>query len=245
MGADEAGDHAATVDVADERNRNLRGNRKSHVGDIARPQIDLGRAARAFDEHDIGLSAELRETIEDRWQQHGLAGAVIHGAQRSHALALHDHLRACLALGLQQHRVHVHRWWHAGRHRLHRLRPPDLAAIDCNSRVVRHVLRLEWHDLETAAHKRPGKAGDERRLAYVRARAHEHDGGDVRWIGDQNSTPFWAFTPALNGCLISVISVTRSAISISSGLALRPVITTCLSWGFSIFRKSITSASGR
>jgi hypothetical protein len=42
----------------------------------------------------------------------------------------------------------------------------------------------------------------------------------------QNSIPSWPFTPARKGCLTRVISVTRSAASISSGLALRPVTTT-------------------
>src|SRR5690606_13125512 len=45
-------------------------------------------------------------------------------------------------------------------------------------------------------------------------------------LAPQNSIPAWAFTPSRKGCLIMVISVTRSAASISSSLALRPVITT-------------------
>ena len=60
----------------------------------------------------------------------------------------------------------------------------------------------------------------------------------------QNSTPSCAFTPARNGCLTRVISVTRSAASISSGLALRPVTTTCRS-GRLERSPAITSASGR
>ena len=45
----------------------------------------------------------------------------------------------------------------------------------------------------------------------------------------QNSTPSCAFTPAAKWCFTCAISVTRSAASISSGLALRPVTTTCRS----------------
>ena len=41
--------------------------------------------------------------------------------------------------------------------------------------------------------------------------------------------PSCAFTPAAKWCFTAVISVTRSAASISSGLALRPVTTTCRS----------------
>ena len=49
----------------------------------------------------------------------------------------------------------------------------------------------------------------------------------------QNSMPACALTPARNGWRTMVISVTRSAASISSSLALRPVITTCRSRGLS------------
>ncbi len=60
----------------------------------------------------------------------------------------------------------------------------------------------------------------------------------------QNSMPFCAFTPARNGCLIMVISVTRSAASISGSLALRPVTTTWRSAGL-FASTSTTSSSGR
>ena len=42
-----------------------------------------------------------------------------------------------------------------------------------------------------------------------------------------------ALMPSRKGCLISSISVTKSAASISSGLALRPVRQTCVIFGFS------------
>ena len=73
--------------------------------------------------------------------------------------------------------------------------------------------------------KRRAQARDEQRLADVGARALEHEG-----LGrHQNSMPSCAFTPAAKGCFTSAISVTRSAASISSALALRPVTTTCRS----------------
>lgn len=61
----------------------------------------------------------------------------------------------------------------------------------------------------------------------------------------QYSTPICAFTPARKGCLTSSISVTRSAASISSGLALRPVSTTWVMGGFSSRRKRSTSSMSR
>lgn len=62
---------------------------------------------------------------------------------------------------------------------------------------------------------------------------------------NQNSMPLCAFTPSSNGCFTSVISVTRSAASISSGFAFRPVRQTCVIFGFSVRRKSTTSSMSR
>src|SRR6056297_1606736 len=61
----------------------------------------------------------------------------------------------------------------------------------------------------------------------------------------QNSTPICALIPERNGCLTSSISVTRSAISISSSLALRPVRTTWVICGFSSARNCTTSLISR
>ena len=76
--------------------------------------------------------------------------------RRADDAALHDHLRADLALGLQQHRVHVHAGRHACRPRLQRLRAADLAAIGRDGGVVRHVLRLERPHLEPASREDAG-----------------------------------------------------------------------------------------
>ncbi len=48
MRADQAGDHPAAVDVAHHHHRHVRRAGEAHVGDVARPQVDLGRAARAL-----------------------------------------------------------------------------------------------------------------------------------------------------------------------------------------------------
>src|SRR5207245_7173571 len=52
-------------------------------------------------------------------------------------------------------------------------------------------------------------------------------GGDDQARDGYHSMPFCPFWPASMGCLTFVISVTRSAASISLGSASRPVITTC------------------
>ena len=229
FGADEAGDDAAAVDIADQDDRHIRGARKSHIGDVVCPQIDFRGAAGAFDEHEIGLTAQPRKTVEHERQQivfHLLVGGRLGAAVDP---ALHHDLRADFALRLQQHRVHVNAGGRARGARLQRLRAPDLAAVRRDRGVVRHVLRLERPHREPAQRERTRQPGDDQGLADIRARAlkHKRAGGRHRRRSAQNSMPGWAFTPAEKWCFTSVISVTRSAAAINSGLALRPVTTTC------------------
>ena len=68
---------------------------------------------------------------------------------------------------------------HAGGPRLQRLRAADLAAFD-GGRVVRHVLRLERPHRAGRAGEEPAQAGDEQRLADIRAGALDHDGRAAR-----------------------------------------------------------------
>lgn len=92
-------------------------------------------------------------------------------------------------------------------------------------------------------------------LAGVQARQGGGDGGLAlagsgcgdeqcgAGAGHQNSTPFWAFTPALKACLTRLISVTVSAASISASGAPRPVATTCWCSGRDSMSRSTVSRS--
>ena len=97
-----------------------------------------------------------------------------------------------------------------------------------------------------APERRPGQPAALGRDAVLRPGRHRrrqrgddgaaqgHGGGDAVHAGNrargvaqaQNSIPSWPLMPARKGCLTSFISVTRSAASSSSGLALRPVTMT-------------------
>ena len=110
MGADEAGDDAAAVDVADEDDRNIGRLGKPHVGDVAGAQVDLGRAARALDEDDVGAVADdSRSSPAPAAAARPCAAPYSAARIVPSALPLHDDLRAGLALRLEQHRVHVDR----------------------------------------------------------------------------------------------------------------------------------------
>src|SRR5262249_60987015 len=100
FGADDAGDHAAAVDVADEDDGYVGRPRKPHVGDVACTQVYLGGAARAFDQHDVRLVTKAGIAVQHERHQvrlHPLIGGSLGGSVDQ---ALHDDLRSDLALRL-------------------------------------------------------------------------------------------------------------------------------------------------
>ena len=101
-----------------ERDRAFRRARESHVGDVALAQVDLGRAARAFDEHEIGVRPDARVAVEHGGHQFRLQRLIFARPRIADHAALNDDLRADLALRLQQDRVHVN-----ARRRLRRRAP--------------------------------------------------------------------------------------------------------------------------
>ena len=185
------GENPAPVDVADKRDRTIRGAGKAHVGNVALAQVDLGRAARAFDEHNLGGLFHPAITLEHRAHQFRFQRLIFARPRIADRLALDDDLRADFALGLEQHRVHVHAWARAAGARLKRLGAADLAAVIRHGGVVRHVLRLEWTDAEPASCEGAAESGDNERLADVRTRALKHARARA-----QNSIPSCARTPA-------------------------------------------------
>ncbi len=66
MGPDQLGDDPAALDVADQHDRHPGRLGKAHIGDVARAQIDLGRAAGALDEDEIGRRGEPGKGGEHR-----------------------------------------------------------------------------------------------------------------------------------------------------------------------------------
>ena len=83
MRADQARDDAAAVDIAEHHDRHIGGRGKSHIGDVAGAQVDLRRAAGAFDQDDIGVAGEMRKALQHRRQQRGLLLEIVLRAQRA------------------------------------------------------------------------------------------------------------------------------------------------------------------
>src|ERR1019366_2346967 len=95
-------------------------------------------------------------------------------------------------LGLQQHWIHVDASRQATRLGLHRLRTADLTASRADRGIVRHVLRLEGRDADTAAREGPAQRGHDDTFADVRRGSHYHQGLGAH----QNSTIPYASFPA-------------------------------------------------
>jgi hypothetical protein len=62
---------------------------------------------------------------------------------------------------------------------LHRLGPADLATIDGDRAVQRHVLRLERRHAHAATREHPAKPRDEQALARIGGRALNHQCGPL------------------------------------------------------------------
>ena len=146
-----------------------------HVGDVPGAQIDLRRAAGALHDHQIDLGDQPPEALHDRVHQAGTPRPVLGPMQHPHRPSVHDHLRAAVGLRLQQHRIEVRPRRQAGRSRLHRLRPPDLAPVRARRGVVRHVLRLERRHAHAPPPRRPAQPRDHQRLPRVGRRPLDHD----------------------------------------------------------------------
>ena len=183
--ADEARDHAAAIHVAYQRHGNLGCQREAHVGDVVLPQVDLGRAAGSFHQDQVGALAEPPKTLQHARHEPGLERVIAARIRRAGDGALHHHLRAVLALGLEQHRVHVDVGLDPGGAGLQRLGAADLAPVARDGGVVGHVLGLEGADRVSTVGERSQKSGGQHRLADIRAGPLQHD----RPCGHQYSMP--------------------------------------------------------
>ncbi len=179
-GTDQVGEHTPAVDVGDQNHRAVHSLGKPHVGNVASPQVDLGRRPCALHhDHRPALAQALVRG------QHGLHGdgLVIMVGNRVHAghrTAMDDHLGAGVAVGFEQHRVHVGVRRQATGLGLHRLGPADLAAVGGHGAVERHVLRLERHHADALAQQPAAQGSHQGALAGVGGGALHHQGRHVR-----------------------------------------------------------------
>lgn len=202
MRADQRGDHAATIDVADHHHRHAGARRKSHIGDITGPEIDFGRRARTFHDHEIRSDRNLRKALHHVIEECRLELLIVPSLGLPPDLALNDDLAAVFGLRLEQHRVHVHRGRHPRSERLQPLRPADLTAVVSDSGIVRHVLRLEGTDRKAVIGSKPAKPRNKNGLADIGAGTLQHDG-----LGHCRGTPENSPRPTTTSLLRSIAGV--------------------------------------
>jgi hypothetical protein len=106
------------IDVAQQDHRHVGGASKAHVGDVRYAQVHFRGRARTFDKHEVGIGRELRKAFQYGAQQLGLHRLILARLGGADDVSLHHDLRAGLALGLQQHRIHVDARRHLGSARL-------------------------------------------------------------------------------------------------------------------------------
>ena len=138
-------------------------------------QIDLRRAARAFDQNNIGLFGEAFEAFQHGGHEARLQLMISARVSVAAHFALNDHLRPGFAFRFEQHRVHIRTWRDPGGTRLQGLGAADLGAALRHRRIVRHVLGFERAHFETAIAVGTAQPGDQQRLADMGAGALEHE----------------------------------------------------------------------
>ncbi|MNE48302.1 hypothetical protein D3C80_1427570 [compost metagenome] len=102
-----------------------------------------------------------------------VVGHRIHAGDRA---TVDNHLGAGVAVGLEQHRVHVGVWRQSGCLRLHGLGPTDLAAIGSHCTVERHVLRFERHYRHALAQQPAAQRGHQCAFSGIGGGALHHQG---------------------------------------------------------------------
>ncbi|MNN45515.1 hypothetical protein D3C81_1598540 [compost metagenome] len=133
--------------------------------------------------------------------QHGLHrdGFVVVVGNRVHrgdGTTMDDHLRASVAVRLEQHRVHVGVRFEMSGLRLHRLRATNLTAISGHGTVERHVLRLERYDRNALTSCPAAQRRHQCAFAGVGSGALHHQGGHG-----------WSLVKAIKACSRRVSSV--------------------------------------
>ena len=101
------GENPTLVDIPYQQHRAIGGFGKTHVGNVVGPQVDFRGAAGAFGDDHIVAGAQIPPARHHRIHRLSFVGVVIQSIHIAMDLAPQDHLGAAIALGFQQHRVHV------------------------------------------------------------------------------------------------------------------------------------------
>ena len=143
MCAYKLGKYAATVDVAHKQHGGGRHFGHAHVHDVVVLEVDLGRAACTFDDHDVVTRGQVIVGRLHGGNEARLVFEVVAGCHVRHGFAHNDDLRPHVGCGFEEDGVHRRLGGDAAGLCLQCLGAPDLKATWRDRRVERHVLRLE------------------------------------------------------------------------------------------------------
>lgn len=158
----------APADVRRQQHRAAGVKGKVHVHDVAGPQVQLHRAARALGHHHFKAG---RQPVV------GPAGRFAAGipVKAGRGRAVHHRLAAVVA-GDEQHRVHVRLGGKAAGRRRDGLTAGHPPPVGQKMGVVGDVLGLERGHPQPPPAQKPAKADDQRALAHAGGGAQHHQG---------------------------------------------------------------------
>ena len=166
--ADHRREHAAALDIGHEDPGRLNARHQAEVDQVVLAQIQLGDAARPFDDDRVEAAGQIVIGREhDRSQLVGVR-VVLASGERLPQTAVHDHLAAPVSTRLEQNRIHRRLRLEPARFGLRDLRAPNLSSRAAWVGVVGHVLRLEGRDRQPAVPEPRADGGGHPALAGIR-----------------------------------------------------------------------------
>ena len=169
----------ALVDIGDQNHRAIHCLGKAHIGNISGAQIDFCRGAGTFNQYDVVLMHQTLMRVQHCLERCGFVGVVGHCVHATDRMAVDDHLRAHIAIRLEQYRIHIRVRLQMGGLSLHCLGAANFTTIYRHRRVKRHILRLERGHLYSAMPQPAAKRSDQSAFARIRSGALDHQGAHV------------------------------------------------------------------
>ena len=172
-------ENSSPVDVSREDHRRVNKLCEPHVHDVHILKIDLRRATRALDHHDVSILRETVIRIEDLRDELIFMPVILLSIHLAADFADYDQLAPVVTRRLEQYRVHPRvRLLPCGL-RLRDLRPSHLKAVTRDIAVKRHILALKRHYPVAVLPEYPAERRNQDALPRIRHRALHHYAPDM------------------------------------------------------------------
>ena len=169
------GEHAAPVNISRQQHRRVHQFRHAHVDNIIGAQVDLGRAARPFDDNDIVFRGKAVIGFQNIRDELALHAEILSGAHLPPDFAVNDNLTADVAGRLEQNGVHTYIRFLPGGLSLHHLRPAHFQAVPGHIAVQRHILAFKRSRFHPVLCKNPAQTGAQKAFSRAGHSALHHN----------------------------------------------------------------------